>query len=95
MSFVVYLAHQVEQAVSELAPPLQWHFTQIVEILIEDPFPHPKFYPIKEFWLVGGPNFYEYFDGIVPLVFQYRVYTSDVEGVRGMVYISKAIAPVQ
>ena len=93
MSFVVIPAHSVTFAVSVLHSATQGFYPQIISILEENPYPSPRFAPIEARRDRRGRTYYQYFDGIVPLVFQYRVYTHDLDPQMGMVWIARALFP--
>jgi hypothetical protein len=63
----------------------------VFSILAQDPFPSPRFGDIIAFRDSAGRQFFEFYDGILPLVLRYRVYRPDIEGQSGMVWISAAI----
>lgn len=93
MTFVVESDPEVLRTVSALSPVLQDFFKQqVVSILRETP------YEFREIIQAGyddlGRLYHRYYDGIIPLVFQYRVYppvTEWVDGQPGYVWIMSAI----
>jgi hypothetical protein len=92
VKYKVVPAPAVTLAVSFLSDSLQWFFkNQIIPILEDDPYPSPMFPLIEERTGDDGRAFYQYFDGIVPLVFQYRVYRSDVDWQPGLVWLAYAL----
>jgi len=94
VNFVVLPAHQVTLTVSRYSTALQDHFKRIIHLLEEDPYPSRPFGDIEAFRDSRGRDFYQFFDGIIPVVFQYRVYTPDVYLYKGLVWVSLAI-PVE
>ena len=91
MSFVVVSDLPVLQVVSTYSEPLRYHFQQICTLLAENPYPSRKFAPIRETTDANGRTFYQYFDGIIPVLFHYRVFETAPESKQGLVYISKGI----
>jgi hypothetical protein len=91
MSFKVDPDPQVLQAVSRLSATLQDFYTQVLSILEENPY---RFRDLIHKNTSGdGRVFYQYFDGIIPLVFLYRVIPPEhdwTEGDPGFVYIFEA-----
>jgi hypothetical protein len=91
VSYVVVTAPRVSLTVSRYSASHQAHFRAIVRILADNPYPSPDFAPIEERTSREGRRYFQYFDGIVPLVLQYRVYEPDVDGQSGVVWLSRAI----
>ena len=91
MSFVVVQAQQVNLAVSDLSDAMRYQFRQIVSLLASNPYPSDDFSPIEARTGTDGREYYQYFDGIVPLVLQYRVYAHDAVSNEGMVWLARAI----
>ena len=95
MSFVIDPAPEVLQAVSRCSSAVQWFYrTQVVSILAENPYVFREV--IQRHVRGDGREFYTYYDGIVPLVFTYRVYPPRddwQEGAPGYVRIARAEVP--
>ena len=95
MSFTVETAPEVLDAVHSLSPALQDFFSQVVSILEETPY---RFHELIQRAIDGqGDVFYQYYDGVIPLVFIYRVYPPQDEwspGQPGLVWIRKAQPPL-
>jgi hypothetical protein len=82
VGFVVDPSPTVLQAVSRLSPTIQRFFRQqVLAILSEDPYRFRDV--ILRHIAADGRAFYTYYDGIVPLVFVYRVYPGEQEWERG------------
>ncbi len=85
---------QVLHAVSLCSVSQQDFFKQVVSIISESPY---EFRDVIQKHIAGdGRAFYTYYDGIIPLVFTYRVYPSEedwTEGQPGYVPITKAEEP--
>ena len=95
MSFTVDPSPRVRRAVSTCTPAQQdffWH--QVCAILAESPY---EFRDVIQRNVDGkGRVFYQYYDGIIPLVFTYRVYPPEEdwrEGAAGYVSVTNAEAP--
>ena len=82
------------RAVSTLTPAQQDFFRQVCEILAENPYHFRDV--IQSNVDARGRVFYQYYDGIIPLVFTYRVYPPAKdwqEAAAGYVSITGAEAP--
>ncbi len=94
MSFTVAPSPEVLRAVSSCSPAQQEFFKQVCSILSENPY---HFRDVIQKNTDGdGRVFYQYYDGVIPLVFTYRVYPSeedDVGGHTGYVPITRAEKP--
>jgi hypothetical protein len=95
MSFVVEVAPEVRRAVDALSPSISAFFQeQVRPILSESPYGYRDL--IQTAHDSRGRRFYQYYDGIVPLVFLFRVYPDEdrwAPGERGFVYVFKAEDP--
>ena len=95
MSFTVQPDPRVRLAVSRLTRPQRAFFEQVLAILKENPY---RFRDLVQrcVW-ADGRVFYQYYDGVIPLVFLYRVFPpeeSDWEpGEPGFVYIFDSERP--
>jgi hypothetical protein len=83
---------RIAEALSRCTPAQRDFFRQVLEILAESPY---RFRDLihRNVW-ADGRAFYQYYDGIIPLVFLYRVYPREEdfdESVRGYVYIFDAV----
>lgn len=91
MSFTVELSPAVLDALSTLPQPLRDFVPEIRGILSSSPY---KFHAlIYKNFDAQGRVFYQSFDGIIPLVFLYRVYPPEEEwheGEPGYVYVARA-----
>lgn len=94
MSFKVDPSPQVLLAVNSCSSAQQEFFKQVRSILSENPF---HFRDVIQKNIDGdGRVFYQYYDGVIPLVFTYRVYPSEedwIPGHTGYVPITKAEKP--
>ncbi len=91
MSFKVEQDLRVVQTVSRLSKPIQDFYLQVLSILEENPYRFREL--IHRNIAADGRVFYQYFDGIIPLVFLYRVIPPAEEwseGDPGFVYIFEA-----
>jgi hypothetical protein len=96
VSFTVEPLPEVLQVVDETCTPPQKTFfdEQILSILRE--YPYEFLDVIQEHISGDGRSFYTYYDGIVPLVFTYRVFPPKDDwtpGAAGYVPIIKADQP--
>ena len=92
MSFAVVPDHQVSLAVSSLSLALQdFYNQQIVPRLREQPYPVAGDPLIESRIATDGSMYYQYHDGIVPLVFQYFVQPLPEDPGTGVVYIARAL----
>ncbi len=93
MKFRIVPDQDVLDAISLLSPALQsWYSTQVAPILEDDPHPYIGFPLIKEYLAPDGRPFYEYYDGVLPLILQYRVFESDAPDERpGMIWLAAAV----
>jgi len=95
LSFTVDPSPLVRRAVSACTPSQQDFFwQQVCAILAENPY---RFGDVIQRNVDGrGRVFYQYYDGIIPLVFTYRVYPPEEDwpdGAPGYVPITNAEAP--
>lgn len=94
MSFVVDPSPRVRLAISRCSPAQQEFFKQVCEILAENPY---AFRDVIQKNIDGaGRVFYQYYDGVIPLVFTYRVYPPESDwapGKPGYVPITDAQQP--
>jgi hypothetical protein len=92
--FVVEVTPQVIDALSKRSPAQRDFFSQVRSILRENPY---RFRDIIQRNVGGdGRIFYQYYDGIIELVFLYRVYPPEEdwrEGQPGFVLITRAVEP--
>ena len=94
MRFVVDPSPRVLQEISRCTKAQQDFFSQVVSILEQTPY---EFHSITQKNIDSkGRDFYQYYDGIMPLVFLYRVYPRQdfwPPDIEGYVRITKAEAP--
>jgi hypothetical protein len=94
VSFAVDLSPQVIDALSRCSPAQQDFFRHVRSILQENPY---RFRDVIQRNVSGdGRVFYQYYDGIIPLVFLYRVFPPEEnwdEGQPGYVFIRRAHTP--
>ncbi len=82
----------VTLAVSFLTPAQQQFYRQqILPALEDDPFPVDRSSLIESRIDDDGRVFYQYYDGIVPLVFQYRVFLADVDSQPRFIWVAVAM----
>ena len=67
-------------------------YETVKAILSETPRGNPRFSAITEGVTPRGQTFYQYLDGVLPVILQYRVFEPDVPGQRGLVWIASAVA---
>jgi len=94
VSFTVDPSPQVLGAVNSCSSAQQDFFEQVRSILSETPYHFRDV--IQKNIDSAGRVFYQYYDGVIPLVFTYRVYPPEedwIPGHPGYVPITKAEKP--
>jgi hypothetical protein len=81
VSFTVEPMPDVLQAVSNCSPSQRDFFDQVMSILSQTPYEFREV--IQRHVGADGRVFYTYYDGVIPLVFTYRVYPPKEEWAEG------------
>ena len=92
MSFHVVPDPQVSLAISSLSGNLQdFYKTQILPPLARNPYPSPDNPLIEIRTAKDGSPYYQYYDGIVPLVIQYFIRPLPDDPDAGVVFLFRAL----
>jgi hypothetical protein len=90
VKYLVLEDPQVTLTVNGFSTKVQRDYLTVKAILSETPRGAPRFTAVTEGYFDSGLRYYQYLDGVLPFVLQYRVFDADNDWQRGLVWISDA-----
>lgn len=90
MKYLVLEDPSVALILSLFSEAVRRDYSTVKSILQDTPRQNRLFSAITEHTSPGGLRYYQYLDGLLPVILQYRVFDADNDWQRGLVWIARA-----
>ena len=91
MNYLVLEPPAVTLTINSYSGAVQRDYSTVKSILAATPRGNPRFTAISEDVSPGGRTYYQYLDGVLPFILQYRVFDADNDWQRGLVWVARAL----